>query len=361
MSSPILRAATLIGLGLLCLGCPRPAVVVTESELLPTGDTLVVKVGELADAAWLGGTRFVTIAPQDRAVTLVDFSRRKVTPWGGAAARELEQPFHLFRGGDSVVIADWLRRRATIWSLNGALGGSVPAADRLRGALPRARDAAGRWYFELPPSPGPDGSGNRDSTALVRAEAGFGGADTVARLAPLDLAEVIADGRHRFERRLLSGQDHWGVLPDGTLWVARVSENRVDWRDPSGKWSEGSQLPDPVLPVTQNDRDLFLGRFDPGLRPTVEQIPFAAIKPPFEDALADPAGRVWLVKSRSVGDSVRHYQVIDHAGAVAALPLHRGFGRVLAVGDSVALVGEPFTDGVRLLLYRLPASPAGTP
>lgn len=361
MSSRSIRARSLLGLLLLSLGCPAPEVKVGDTELVPTGDTLVVKVGEIADAAWLGGSRFVTIAPQDRAVTLVDFAGHRVAPWGGSASRELDQPFHLFRSGDSIVIPDWRRRRATIWSLGGALGGSIPASDPLRGALPRGRDASGRWYYELPPAPGPDGSGNRDSTALVRLGAGFGGADTVGRLAPLDLAEVIADGRRRFERRLLSGQDRWGVLADGTLWVARVAENRVDWRDPSGRWSEGDQLPDPVLPVTQNDRDLFLQRFDAALRPTVEQIPFAAIKPPFESAVTDPNGRVWLVKSRSVGDSVRHYQVIDHAGRVAALPMHPGIGRVLAVGDSVALVGETIAEGVRLLLYRLPAPAAGAP
>jgi hypothetical protein len=184
--------------------------------------------------------------------------------------------------------------------------------------------------------------------------------DTIARLAPFELAEVMANGRRRLERRLLSGQDRWDVRPDGTLWIARIGHNRVDWRDATGRVTVGRDLPDAVLPVTQNDRDLFLARFDPALRPTVAQTPFVVIKPPFENALTGPGGLVWLVKSRAIGDTVRNYQLVDPSGRLVRTAAHAGFGRVLALGDSLALVGESFEGGVRLLLFRLPAAaPAG--
>jgi hypothetical protein len=349
---------SLLGLSLLLAGCPDPKPEVVSWTLEPTADTIIAPYGDVTDGAWLGGNRWVIIAPQDRAVSVADFSSRSLTPFATTPPKQLEQPFHLFRSGDSLFIADWLKRRLTGWSLRGVMGSALPAADALRGALPRARDAAGHWYFELRPAPGPDGSGNRDSAAILRAASGGGKLDTVARLAPFDLVEVVSDGRRRLERRLLSGQDRWGALPDGTLWIARVTQNRVDWRDSSGSIHEGDDLPDPVLPLTDNDREIFLSKFDPGLRPTVAQIPFTAIKPPFENALTGPDGLVWLVKSRAIGDSVRSYQVVDRSGRMVQSVTHRGLGHIIALGVGYALVGEPFAGGMRLLLFRMPA-PAG--
>ena len=345
--------AVLLPVALLaCSSAPPPA---ESLRLAAAGDTVIAPYGDVTDAAWLGGSRWVVIAPQDQAVSVADFSTRKLTQFAGTKGRELEQPFHLFRAADSIYIADWQRRRLTRWSLAGSLGGAVGAVDALRGALPRARDAAGNWYFELRAPPGPDGSGNRDSAAIVRARPDFTAADTIGRLAPLDLAEVISEGRRRLERRLLSGQDRWGVLPDGSLWIARVSQNRVDWRDPDGKGHIGRDLPDAVLPITENDRQIFLRKFDAALRPTVQQIPFAAIKPPFDNAFTAAVGPVWLVKNRAIGDTLRNYQLIGRSGDLVRTASHPGLGRILALGDGVALVAEPFGGGVRLLDYRLPA------
>lgn len=322
--------------------------------LVPTGDTVVTPYGDIATAAWLGGSRWIAVAPQEPAVGVADFSSHRLTPLAtGSAAKELSQPFYLFAAGDSIYIADWQQRRLTVWSRNGTRGGAMPAVDALRGALPRARDAQGRWYFELKPLAGADGSGNRDSAAIIRTSADLTQRDTVARLAPPELVEVVNDGRRRLERRLLSGQDRWGVTRDGRVWVARVSENRIDWMG-GAQTVRGTQLPDRVLTVTDNDRTLFLSKFEPELRATVEQTPFAVIKPPFEDGLTDAAGRVWLVKSRAIGDSIRSYQVIDSVGHLAATVSHEGLGRVLALTDSLALVGEPFEHGMRLLLFAFP-------
>jgi hypothetical protein len=337
--------------------CPGPDAALPTALLPPAADTIIAPYeGEVAGAAWLGGDRWALVSPQDRAVGVADFGTRRLTSLGGARGRELDQPFHLFRAGDSIYVADWQRRRQTAWSLDGKLGGALPAVDAYRGALPRGRDAAGRWYFEIRPVAGRDGRGNLDSASVLRTDL-RGAADTVARLAPFDLAEVISEGRRRMERRLLSGQDRWGVLPDGSLWVARVADNRVEWRDSLGAVRSGRQLPDRVLPVTENDRDLFLARFDAGLQPSVSQVPFAAIKPPFENAVTDPSGLLWLVKSRAVGDSVRYYQVVDQGGTLRREVRHAGLGQIIALGATDAIVAEPFEAGVRLLRFRLPPPP----
>lgn len=338
----------------LSVACSTAKQPVESVRLEPTRDTILAPYGDITDAAWLGGERWVVVSPQDRAVGIVDFERRSLERFGGSRARELEQPYHVFRAGDSIFVADWLRRRLTSWSLAGAMGGVRPTPDAFRGVLPWARDAAGRWYLESRAAPGPEGSGNLDSAAIVRAGPALDHGDTVARLAPLDMVEVVSDAGRRLERRLLSGQDRWGVLPDGRVWVARVQQNRVDWRDTTGTMHIGDELPDRVLPITQNDRDVFLSRFESGLRSTVAQIPFAAIKPPFDAAVSAPDGRVWLVKNRAIGDTVRSYQVVDATGQMVGEAAHSGLGRIIAMGGGYAVVEEPFAAGVRLLLFRLP-------
>jgi hypothetical protein len=231
----------------------------------------------------------------------------------------------------------------------------------MRGVLPRARDAAGRFYLELASRPGAEGRGNRDSAAVVRAAPGLDRGDTVARLAPLDIAEVTSDAGRRFERRVFSGADQWGALPDGSLWVGRVYGNRVDWRDPSGKWTRGEPLPDRVLEVTRYDRELFVRRFPPELRSTAEQLPFAPVKPPFEAGLTGPGGEVWLEKSRAPIDSSRRYHVVDRRGHLRDEIRVPGRGRIIAVAPEAVLVAEPSREGARLLRFNLPAPAPSAP
>jgi hypothetical protein len=184
--------------------------------------------------------------------------------------------------------------------------------------------------------------------------------DTVARLAPLDLAEVMGDAGRRFEQRALSGEDHWGVTPDGWVWVARVSKNRVDWRSPTGEWEEGDALPDRVLEVTQYDRELFYRKFPPELRATAERLPFAAVKPPFEAAFTSPAGTVWLEKSRAPADSSRRYHEVDRKGHLIREIRVPGPGRIVAVCADAVLVAERVTNGTRFIGFTVPRPTTST-
>jgi hypothetical protein len=333
--------------------CGQPKAPVPVVRLGSPADTVLTSYFDATEAANMSGDRWAVVSAEDKAVGVADLAQRKLSPIGTAAT--FRQPFHLFRSGDAIFVTDWWLRHTTAWSLAPALTGTIPASSLVRGALPRARDAAGQWYFELTPPSRPDGSGNRDSAAIVRTNPDFTKADTVARLAPLDLAEVNGDAGRRFERRLLSGTDHWGVLSDGTVWVARVNQNRVDWFARDGKVTHGEPLPDRVLPVTDADREIFLHRFPQELRASAEQLPFAAVKPPFEDAVTGPDGNIWLEKSRAVGDSVRVYQVVDRSGALTREIHYPGLGRILAVGPEAALVSEQYDKGTRLLRFRLPA------
>jgi hypothetical protein len=180
--------------------------------------------------------------------------------------------------------------------------------------------------------------------------------DTIGRLSPLDLAQIESDAGRRFERRVFSGEDAWGVLPDGSVWIARVYQNRVDWIGPDGKVTHGASLPDRILEVTRTDRELFTRRFPPDLRSTVEQLPFAAVKPPFETAWTGPGETVWLEKSQAVTDSARSYHVVGRDGHPLREVRVRGYwARILGANESSALVADPDSTGYRLSESPIPA------
>jgi hypothetical protein len=236
----------------------------------------------------------------------------------------------------------------------------MPAPEGLRGLLPVAGDGAGQFYFEVKPEIR-GGRGHRDSASVVRASAGFTSFDTVARLSPLDLAEVEDGAGRRFERRVFSGEDAWGVFPGGTVWVARVYRNVIWRRSPTGKLTKGESLPDRVIEVTWSDRDHFVLQFPEDQRSTVELLPWAPLKPPFEHAFGTPSGWIWLEKSRASIDTVRTYQVTTPAGTLSHLVIYPSRqGRVIALTDSLALVAEQYKEGVRLMQVAVPlAPPAG--
>ena len=102
-------------------------------------------------------------------------------------------------------------------------------------------------------------------------------------------------------------------------------------------------------------RLVFLLVVSEGRRAGAEQFPSAGVKPPFGGAVNGPDGKVWLGKSRSGGDAVRIYQVVDRTGALIQEIHFPGFGRILSVSAGGVLVTEPFDTGTRLLRFRMPA------
>jgi hypothetical protein len=343
-----------VGVAVLLAACGAPKPVAPPLDLASPTDTLEAPVRDAAGAVWLGADRWALVSEGSGVVAIVDFAARRVTPLGGPQTTQLRNPFALFRSADSLWVADWGLRRLSVWSLDGRFGRGIPAADIMRGALARMRDAAGRFYVPMLPPAGRDGSGNRDSAAVVRTAPDFSRIDTLARLAPLDIAEVEGDAGHRFERRVFSGTDQWGALGDGSLWVARVYQNRVDWRDSTGHWRTGEALPDRVLEVTRADRELFVRTFPPELRNTAEQLPFAPVKAPFEAAFTSADGLVWLQKSRSPLDSTGSWHVVDRQGRLVREIRLRGSGRILAAAAAAALAIEPDSGRLRVLQVVVP-------
>ena len=336
------------GLVIAALACTEPAPPPTSALRAP-GDTLYLPFTEITDGVWLGGERYAVLSPAENSVALLDFAAR-TSRMLDAKTGELQNPSALFSLGDTLFIADWGRRRVTAWSAAGDLVRSIPATEIARGSLPRAADARGRLYYELPPIPRRDGSGNRDSTAVLRAASPDAVPDTVAWLAPLDIAEVTSDQGRRFERRVFSGDDEWGVLADGTIWIARTYQNRVDWIDAAGTVRRGSPLPDRVLEVTRLDRERFVAQFPPELRASAERLPYSPIKPPFVRAFGAD-GQVWLEKSRWVRDTTQLHHEVGRDGKLVREVSVPGWGRIVAATPTAALTVTP--DSARFAAVRV--------
>jgi hypothetical protein len=113
-------------------------------------------------------------------------------------------------------------------------------------------------------------------------------------------------------------------------------------------------LPDPIIQVTEMDRQIYIRRYPEDQRGALAQTRFAGVKPPFERAYADARGRVWLFKSAVALDSVRTIQVADSSGVLFTLSVP-SYGVALGISDSEILMGEEFPEGIRLLKFAMPA------
>ena len=360
LTGPVL-AAGLVAVGLTACGGGRSrrAESVPEEALPIAADTIVVPYTGAVVAQWLTGRQWLVVASEHDAAVIARFDSGSVRPVGGPANDRIAKPFAGFTWRDTAYVADWAKRRVTAWSPSGHMVDSIPAPDGTRGILPAARDAAEQLYYEVPPLAGPTGRGNLDSIAIVRSDHARTTFDTVARLAPIDVAEVQRNSGKRYERLVFSGSDFWGVRPDGRLWIARVNGNRVN-TVVNGKEVKGEALPDPVYDVKRIDREVFVTSFPEEVRSTVRDLPFALIKPPFDRAFADPSGNVWLRKSRAYGDSLRRYHVVDTSGMLARVFTTVGDGLIVAAGRETVLMVERSREGVRLLEIRVPDRRSGT-
>src|SRR5918995_5756113 len=222
MTTSTTRRTCLLFAGLLAAcGASKPDAPVTELAMV--GDTVASPYGEISEAAWLGQNRWAVLAQLEETVAIADLTRKALAPVG-RTSRQLRNPANIFFAADTLYVGDWGLRRLTLWAPSGKLARSIPAPSVTRGTLPRARDGVGRYYLDRYPAPGPDGSGNRDSAAVIRSDSSLTRIDTIARLAPLDIAEVVGDAGRRFERRVVSGGGRGGGGAGGALRGARGFE-----------------------------------------------------------------------------------------------------------------------------------------
>ncbi len=321
---------------------------------------LASSYGMLSNVVELKDGKVVFADTRDKLFLRADLKTGKVDTLGtrvdslrpGAPAREYRFPgwvAHL--AGDTLALVDFSAIRTTRWNEAGKAIDVLPIKE-VSGRTPvLLYDTVGHGYkidYQAIMGGGDPGRSVRpDSIPVLRIALKTGAADTVARLAAPDYGDATFGEQVQQAATVFAPNDHFGVLADGSAWVARGHENRVDWRDRDGPWQIGKARSYAKIPVTQADRDRVLAQVrEQGKQFGMPQdlridYPFADNKPPFDFALANPTGEVWLQRPRAKEDSPLVYDIVDRQGkwrrevAFPAGASLAGFGRNGAVYASI--------------------------
>jgi hypothetical protein len=320
-----LGAVALLGLA----GCTR-----AESQ---SGLTLEAKFpggfGQLSNVVELDSGRVIFADTRDKLFLAAAFGSGKLDTLGkrvetiqaDAAPGEYKFPGWVARlAGDTVALVDFSAIRTTLWNEQGQPLRVLPIAQVAGTAPVLVYDTMGHGYkidYKAMLDPGPGQAPRPDSVPVLRIALGGGKVDTVARLSAPELGEAMFGEQKQQAAKVFAPNDFFGVLANGTAWVARGRDNRVDWRAPDGSWSRGKSRKYTGQPVTQADKDRVLAQVrEQGKQYGMPQdlpiqYPFAETKPPFDFALGRPNGEVWLQRPRTREDAALIYDVYNGQGA----------------------------------------------
>jgi hypothetical protein len=318
--------AFIVTAGLAC----RPA----ESQIVVTQDARVpARFGTLSNVVELRDGRVVFADTKSKLFHRADFESGKVDTLGsrtdsigpGSAAGQYKFPgwvAHL--AGDTIALVDFSALRTTAWSEAGQPLGILPIKPVAGNTPVLVYDTLGRGYkidYQAVLGGGEPGHAVRpDSIAVLRMTLRGDLVDTVALLASPEYGDAVFGEQVQQAAKVFAPNDFFGVLPDGTAWVARARENRVDWRSPNGTWTRGSPHPYAKVSVTQADKDRVLAQVrEQGKQFGMPQdlrivYPFAETKPAFDFALGRPTGEVWLQRPRKDERAGPIYDVFDRKG-----------------------------------------------
>jgi hypothetical protein len=312
------------------LAACRPAQ--SQSGLTPNG-RIPVSFGMLSNVVELRDQRIVFTDTKSKLFLRADFQSGKVDTLGvradslgpTSAPRQYKFPgwvVHL--AGDTVALVDFSALRTTLWSEAGRPLGVLPLRAVAGNTPVLAYDTLGRGYkidYQAVLGGGEPGRALRpDSVPVLRMAVSAGAVDTVAHLASPEYGDAVFGEEVQQAAKVFAPNDFFGVLGDGTAWVARARENRVDWRSPEGRWIRGRPHSYTKVPVTEADRKRVLAQVrEQGKQFGMPQdlpiiYPFAETKPPFELALGRPSGEVWLQRPRKDEGSPLVYDVFDRQG-----------------------------------------------
>jgi hypothetical protein len=332
-----------------------------ESQGAATLDTkLPVAFGQVSNVVELGDGRVAFVDTRSKLFVTADFKSGKIDTLGSrvdslpASAPASQYKFpgwvaHL--AGDTIALVDFASQRTTLWSEHGEAMAVLPIPP-VAGQTPvMVYDTIGNGYkidYQEVLGGGEPGKAVRpDSIVVLRIALKGYKVDTVAKLRAPEFGRATFGEQAQDAVKVFAPNDFFGVLSDGTAWVARAHENRVDWRALDGTWSRGNSRNYTRVPVTQADRDRVLAQVrEQGKQYGMPQelkieYPFADTKPPFDFALARPNGEVWLQRSRAQENSAIVYDVFDRKGAwqrQVAFPAGAalaGFGKAGAVYGTV--------------------------
>ncbi len=226
--------------------------------------------------------------------------------------------------GDTIALVDFSALRTTLWT-EGGKPLRVLSIQRVSGSAPvLLYDTVGHGYkvdYQAVLGGGEPGRTVRpDSIPVLRLTLSGSSVDTVAQLSSPEYGDAIFGEEVQQAAKVFAPNDFFGVLGDGTGWVARARLNRVDWRAADGRWTRGEPREYTRVPVTAADKERVLAQVRQqgkqfGMPQDLRVVyPFAETKPPFENAIGRPNGEVWLQRPRASENAPLTYDVWNRKG-----------------------------------------------
>jgi hypothetical protein len=270
--------------------------------------------------------------------------------------------------GDTVALVDFAALRTTLWSRKGEPLRVLSFSPAAGTAPVLAYDTVGHGYkidYQTMLSGEPGMPKRADSVPVLRIHLANGKVDTVANLAAPKFGQAKFGEQVQEAAMVFAPNDFFGARADGSAWIARGKENRVDWRSPEGTWSRGTSHEYQAQPVTQADRDRVLAQVrQQGQQYGMPQelaieYPFAETKPPFDFALGRPNGEVWLQRPRAAEAAPLVYDVWDAAGVWRRQVTFPAGATLAGFGESGAIYASVKNeDGTKSVArYRLAGRP----
>lgn len=311
------------------LGCRSAA----SQSALVQDVKLPARVGMLSNVVELNDGRLVFADTKNKLFLRADLTSGRLDtlgnrvdslPPGGPVGHYKFPGWVAHLAGDTVALVDFSALRTTLWSEAGQPLGLLPIKPVAGNSPVLVYDTLGRVYkidYQAILGGGEPGRSLRpDSIPVLRMVLASGAVDTVGLLASPEYGDAVFGEQVQQAAKVFAPNDFFGVLPDGTAWIARSRENRVDWRAPDGAWTQGKSHAYTKQPVTQADKDRVLKQVrEQGKQFGMPQdlrivYPFAETKPPFDFALGRPTGEVWLQRPRREEGAGLVYDVFDRKG-----------------------------------------------
>ncbi|MGH7527012.1 MAG: hypothetical protein ACREMX_09945, partial [Gemmatimonadales bacterium] len=229
--------------------------------------------GQLSNVVELSSGRVVFADTKEKLFLSADLAKGELDTLGtrvDSLGRDAPAGHYKFPGwvahlaGDTVALVDFSAQRTTLWNERGESLRVLPIAAIAGTAPVLVYDTVGHGYkidYQSVLGGAEPGQAVRtDSVAVLRIALGAGAVDTVARLAAPEYGDATFGDQVQQAVRVFAPNDFFGVLPNGTAWVARGRQNRIDWRSPEGSWTLGKGHDYARQPVTPEDRERVLAQ-----------------------------------------------------------------------------------------------------
>lgn len=347
---------------------PPLTILHAPERVFPVGFTRITGFYELRD-----GRVLVSDRGEERLV-VADFATGRITPVGrkGSGPGEYRLPSRIIAWtGDSLLLNDGGNNRLAVIGpdLRIVRSFSLNIPDVPTTLAPRAVDARGRMYLQIPLWAAGSFGKRGDSVPVVRVT-GRGHEVMTWVLLTADPGPV----KYGLPYIPFTPQDGWTVSREGNLILVRSHDYHVErWNDRAVA-VRGAPVSTPRIPVTRADKVAYTRRFlegttiggragannapsgesnlpadwltDERVNELVEANQFAAVKAATTDAapMLSPAGELWVERSMPYG-SPSEWDVFNSAGVRVRrvqLPVDR---RLLSLGRNAAYLIAVDEDG----------------